>query len=323
MTAQATDTGTGSAVLKRFNGVQVYVHALLAVSIFLLWLTGLPMTFYEPLGWLIETIGHSNVVMAHMVAGVGLIAIMLYYTAFMALGVATGNTTLRHVMFGLGDVREAIQQMKWLSGFGEEAESGKYTFLQKAEIWIIAFEVGVMIVTGLLMWYIGVLASTSPNLPMLIVRDIHAIVAVTMLMGVAFHLFMTHVKEFPIDRSMFDGTVGLGRACQEWRGWAREETGTATVPCEEETHTTVLTTGMVVTVMLFFVIWTGVILQYVFSPLPTGPSLSQHIAPHALPGGTLGLVYSIGLNLAALVCIGSLVALGYGLYSRYSRPRLA
>ncbi|MEF8975915.1 MAG: cytochrome b/b6 domain-containing protein [Halapricum sp.] len=323
MTAQATDTGTDNAVIERFNSVQVYVHALLASSIFLLWLTGLPMTFYEPLGWLIELFGHSNVVLVHVAAGVALIAVMMYYAVYMTLGLATGNTTLRHAMFGLDDVREVVQQMKWLAGLGAEPDSGKYTFLQKAEIWIIAFEVGVMIVTGLLMWYVGVLASTSPNLPMLIMRDVHAIVAVTMLMGVTFHLFMTHVKEFPMDRSMFDGTVGVGRACQEWQTWAREEIGTETVPCEEQTHSSILTTGMVITVMLFAIIWTGVILQYVLSPLPTGPSLSQQIAPNALPGGTLGLVYFLGLNLAALVCIGSVVAIGYGIYSRYGETRPA
>ncbi|MCU4718277.1 formate dehydrogenase subunit gamma [Halapricum hydrolyticum] len=321
MTARATDTGRG--VIERFNSVQVYVHALLAISIFLLWLTGLPMTFYEPLGWLIDLFGHSNVVLIHVVAGVGLIAVMIYYAVYMALGLTTGNTTLRHVMFGLDDVREVLQQLQWLAGLGAEPESGKYTFLQKAEIWIIAFEVGVMIVTGLVMWYIGVLASTSPNLVMLIVRDVHAIVAVTMLMGVTFHLFMTHVKEFPMDRSMFDGTVGIGQACREWQSWAREEIGASRVPCEERTHSSVLTTGMIVTVLLFAIIWTGVILQYVLSPLPTGPSLSQHIAPNALPGGTLGLVYFLGLNLAALVCIGSVVAIGYGIYSRYGRTQPA
>ncbi len=313
----STETRT-QATLERFNSVQVYVHALLAISIFLLWLTGLPLTFYEPLGWLIEVFGYSNVIDIHIAAGVVLIATMLYYGAYLTLGLATGASTWKHFMFGIDDIYEVIAQLKWLVGLGPEPESGKYTFLQKAEIWIIAFEVGVMIGTGLLLWLLGMAQSTSPNLPMLIMRDVHAIVAVTMLMGVTFHLFMTHVKEFPMDGSMFHGRVDVGRACNEWQQWAKDSIGTTTLPCEESTHSTILTSGMVLTMLLFFIIWTGVILQYVLSPLPTGPSLAQSIAPNTLPGGTLGVAYLVGLNLAALVCIASVLAIGYGLYVRFA-----
>lgn len=305
------------ATLQRFNAVQVYVHALLAISIFLLWLTGLPITFQEPLGWLLGVFGHSNVIFVHIVAGVGLVATMLYYTAYMILGFATRESTWEHIMFGLDDIRELIAQGKWLAGLGPEPESGKYTFLQKAEIWIIAFEVGAMIVTGVLLWFLGTLQSTSPNLPLLVTRDVHAIVAVTMLMGVSFHLFMTHVKEFPIDGSMFHGRVDVGRAANEWQKWASEAIE-GDVDGEETTHSTILTSGMVVTMLLFFIIWTGVILQYVFAPLPTGPSLTDTIAPNALPGGALGFVYLLGLNLAAVVCFASIVAIGYGFYIRVS-----
>jgi cytochrome b subunit of formate dehydrogenase len=310
-----TAATTRDATLQRFSDVQVYVHALLAISIFALWLTGLPLTFNEPLGWLIGVFGYSNVIAVHIVAGVALIGTMLYYTAYMGLGLLTGDSTLRHMLFGIDDVIEVIGQLKWLAGMGPEPESGKYTFLQKAEVWIIAFEVGAMIVTGVLLWFLGILAPTSPNLPMLIMRDVHAIIAVTMLMGVAFHLFMTHVKEFPIDRSMFDGRVDVGRACDEWQAWARQNM-VRQGECEESTHSTILTSGMMLTMLLFFIIWTGIILQYVFAPLPTGPSLTQHIAPNTLPGGALGTVYFVGLNLAALVCIASVLAIGYGFYLR-------
>mgnify|MGYP000364890893 CR=1 FL=1 len=37
MTASESDTSISEGVLERFNGVQVYVHALLAVTIFVLW----------------------------------------------------------------------------------------------------------------------------------------------------------------------------------------------------------------------------------------------------------------------------------------------
>ncbi len=315
----ATASRTSEAVLDRFNDVQVYVHGLLAASIFALWLTGLPLTFNEPLGWIITLIGHTNVVIAHVAAGVALIGSMVYLTVYMALGLVVGETTLRNVLPRLDDVREGIQQVKWLAGVGDEPHSHKYTVLQKAEIWIIAFEVGVMSVTGLLLWYVGVLSPASPNPLMLILRDVHAIVAVTMLMGIVFHLFMTHVAEYPLDRSMFDGKVDLGRACEEWRAWAEEELqGPANHPCEESTHSTILTGGMVLGMLLFGVIWTGIILEYVLSPLPTGgPSLIQNVTPNTLPAGPMGMAYFVGLNAAALVILVSVGALLYGFSLRW------
>lgn len=307
------------AVLQRFGDVQVYVHAALATSILVLWLTGLPLTFNEVLGWLVVLFGHGTIVIVHVAAGVLLILTGLFYLVYAVLGLLSGTTSLRGMasLPRLRDAREGIDHVKYLIGLAGEPDYGKYTVLQKAEIWIIAFETVVMSVTGLGLWYLGVLNTQSPNLTMLIVRDVHAIVAVTMLMGVVFHLFMTHVKEFPMDQSIFDGTVGVGRACQEWAGWAEREVGTSDVPCEETTHSTILTTGMVVTMLLFGIIWTGVILQYVLAPLPTGPSLLSNVAPNALPGGLLGGIYLVGLNLAAIVIVLSIVAIGYGLLRRW------
>ena len=86
--------------------------------------------------------------------------------------------------------------------------------------------------------------------------------------------------------------------------------------CPDHTPPQVLTTGMMVGMVLFAVIWTGVILRYVLSPLPTGPSLISDIAPNALPGGIIGIVYFVGLNMAALAIIAGIVALGYGFYIR-------
>jgi cytochrome b subunit of formate dehydrogenase len=314
----ATATSRAEETLERFNDVQVYVHGVLALSIFALYLTGLPMTFNQSLGWLFDVFGRSNVVIGHVVSGVVMIASMLYLTVYMVLGLIVRETTLMNVLPRLDDIREGIQQMKWLAGMGSEPASHKYSVLQKAEIWIIAVEVGVMAVTGLLLYYVGVLSTASPNPLMLIFRDVHAIIAVTMLMGIVFHLFMTHIAEYPLDRSMFDGKVDLGRACDEWQAWAESETGVGDAPCEEHTHSTILTGGMVIGFLLFMIIFTGVLLQYVLAPLPTGgPSLISTVTPNTLPTGVIGLIYDVGLNLAVLVILASIGALLYGFALRW------
>jgi len=312
------ETMTGESTLTRFNDVQVYVHGLLALAILLLWVTGLPITFHEPFAWLFAIVSYGHIVTIHVVAGAILVGTGIFYLVYGALGMVGGLTTLSNVLPGRSDIREAIEHLKYLAGAREQPASGKYTFLQKAEIWIIVAETTVMIATGIVL-YAGTLSPVSPAPAFLIVRDIHAIVAVTMLVGVTFHLFMTHAKEFPLDRSMFTGTVTLGRACEEWEGWVETSVGYFDVSCPDETHSTVLTTSLVVGMILFGVVWTGVILEYVLSPIPTGGlRIAQDIAPHALPGGILGAVYSVGLNIAMLVIFAAIAALGYGFYDRWT-----
>lgn len=305
--------------LQRFNDVQVYAHGLLAASILFLWVTGLPITFHDPLAWVMAIVGYDNVVLAHVVAGGVLLATSIFYLVYGAAGMFAGQTTLSNVLPGISDIKEAVEHLKYLAGMRDQPASGKYTFLQKAEIWIIVAETTAMLLTGLVLWG-GTLTSVSPAPAYLIIRDVHAIVAVTMLVGVTFHLFMTHVKEYPLDRSMFDGTVSLDRACEEWEGWVETSVGYMDAgTCEETTHSTVLTTGVIVGMILFGVVWTGVILQYVLAPVPTGGlSVAQGIAPNALPGGALGLIYTLGLNLAMIVLLGAIGALGYGFVERWT-----
>ncbi|MDZ7849469.1 MAG: cytochrome b/b6 domain-containing protein [Halodesulfurarchaeum sp.] len=302
----------------RFNDVQVYVHGLLAASILLLWVTGLPITFHDSLGWVIGLVGYGNLVNVHVLIGAVLIATSIFYLVYGALGRLAGHSSLRNVLPRLGDLGEAIEHLKYLAGWRDHPESGKYTFLQKAEVWIIIVETTAMIATGLVLWG-GTITDASPAPAMLIFRDVHAIVAVTMLLGVTFHLFMTHAKEFPLDRSMFTGTVTLGRACEEWEGWIERSVGYVDAPCPEETAGTALTTGVIVGMILFGAAWTGVILEYVLSPVPTGGlSVAQGIATNEIPGGLIGLLYTVGLNVALVVVVLAIVALIYGFVDRWT-----
>ncbi|MEF8772633.1 formate dehydrogenase subunit gamma [Halodesulfurarchaeum sp.] len=311
-------TLTSESTIQRFNASQVYVHGLLAASILLLWVTGLPITFHESFNWLIGLVGYGNIVLLHVASGVVLILTGLFYGVYGFLGWVQGQNSLKNVLPGPSDITEAIEHLKYLAGRRGQPASGKYTFLQKAEIWIIIFETTVMILTGVVL-YAGTLGNASPAPAFLITRDIHAIVAVTMLVGVTFHLFMTHAKEWPLDRSMFTGKVTLGQASEEWKGWVETSVGYVDVAFEDEGHSTALTTSLILGMIVFGVVWVGVILEYVLSPVPTGGlNVAQDVAPHALPGGIIGTIYTIGLNVAMLVIFAAIAALIYGFYERWT-----
>lgn len=312
----------GEAVVERFSGVQVYFHALFASSIFVLLLTGLPITFHSKLAWMLALIGYGNVVFVHIVAAVALILSSLYYALFVATGLVMGQTSLPSLP-GRRDVDDAIQHVRYIAGRGEEPAAEKYTFLQKAEIWILVFEVVVLTVTGIFLWFRGLLVGQGASL--LLFRDVHAVVALTMLMGITFHLYTTHLADREIDWTMITGTVSRDRARQEWADWvdASSQDGRAAdggqqsaAPTEVESATLLsrgTTAGLVI---LLAAIYTGVLLQTVLAPLPSGESITGWLTG-GVPGGVIGWAWTIALNFVVFLLLGSFVALLYGMARRF------
>lgn len=314
--------------LARFNQVQVYTHGALALAILVLWVTGLPITFNGALGWVFDILGGQRAISIHILAGGLLSVTILFIMVYGFVGLLIGETTARHIAPRPRDFYEGIDQVKYLLGRGPEPASGKYTVLQKAESWIIAFESMVMLWTGLMLWSatrttrspspFDTLLTEWPAPFMMILRDIHAIVGITMLAGITFHLFMTHIKEWPLDTSIFTGVVGLDRACEEWESWAEERTGLSDIPCEQYAWRPALTLGALAGMGIFAIVWLGAVLQYTLAPLPTGGlSVLENISPAGLPGGLIGEVFSVGLNFAFLVVLLAILALAWGFGIRY------
>lgn len=307
--------------IQRFTGVQVYFHAVFASSIFVLLLTGLPITFHDRLWWLIAIIGYQNVVFVHVAGAVALVVSSLYYALFVATGIVTGGITL-HALPDRSDVDEALQHVRYLVGRAEKPDADKYTFLQKSEIWILAFEVIVLTATGIFLWFRGLLVGQGRAL--LLLRDVHAVVALTMLMGIVFHLFVTHLSERSIDWTMATGTVSRDRAREEWADWVDAGTPETTapdggehpsIPTEGEVSTRLTRATIVGLVVVIAAIYTGILLNSILSPLPSGASLLDWLQGD-LPHGVLGWFWTVTLNLAVLLLLGGFAALLYGVSIR-------
>jgi len=320
----ASDHQTGTRV-ERFTGVQVYVHAALALSIFVLYLTGLPMTFNDQLGWLFSVFTYGNVVLLHIVAGVFFIFVATYYLLYLLVGMVLRGQLIP-AMPTLRDVREALAYAGYLVGRNEKPTAKKYTWLQKAEIWVLAVELFLLSLTGLLLWYRGVFVSPEfravlgadaalADTLLLIVRDVHVVIALTMLMGITFHIYMVNVKErYPFNETMFSGDVSAGRAAHHWEAWADAELDEP--PAHDTTPRPSKRTlvGVTLAMLVFFaVVLTATLFASVLSPLPSREYL---IALPTDPMGTASIIYLIGLNAAVLVIVAGAAAIIYGVGKR-------
>ena len=324
----ATETDSGAfGRINRFSDVQVYVHATAALSIFFLYLTGLPITFSEHLGWLFAIFGYGNVVLLHIIAGVVFITVGLYYVFTIALGVIAGRSGI-DVLPTRRTVEEAVQYIGYLFGRTEKPESDKYNWLQKAEVWVIVVEVTLVSITGILLWYRGLFVSPEfravlggheplADFLLLIARDVHLIFALTMLMGIAFHLYIVNVKEkYPFNETMFSGDVSPERAAHHWPAWARKKLGNLPGHVETAAPSKKTLAGITFALLVFFaVVVTATLFAAVFSPLPTRDYLIA-VSGDVLAQGVTGVVYFIGLNVAVLMVLGGSAAIIYGISKR-------
>ena len=312
--------------VSRFSGIQVYVHASIAVSIFLLYLTGLPMTFNDQVGWLFSVFGYGNVVLIHVAVGVALILIGTFYVLYLLLEMLLERRAIP-ALPTMRDVREAYAYLGYLLGRNEKPAALKYNWLQKAEIWVIAVELVLISATGLLLWYRGIFVSPEfraflgadaalADSLLLIVRDVHVVIALTMLMGIAFHLYVVNVKErFPFNETMFSGDVSAERAAHHWKDWAKGKLESEDLPEGHHRSPSKRTlVGISLALLSFFaIVLTATLISSVLSPLPTREYL---IALPSDPTGIASIVFLVGLNAAVLLVIAATVAILYGITKR-------
>lgn len=306
---------SGTSQVERFSAVQVYVHFLMAAAILVLFLTGTAITFGGHVGWIIAIVGYQNIVLIHIIAGVILFITLLYFIFYLLTGLVTGDVPTAWLPT-LDTLREVRTYAKHVLGRGEKSRPGKYTWIQQSEMLIIGVELTVLTLTGVVLIFPGLLLSYRPSF--LVVSDLHAVFAFTLLMGVTFHLYDTHVLEFPLDTSIFTGRVSLDRAREEWAGWVDgEDTRTDGAGTQQDRHIQVA--GVVVVLFTFAVIYSGIMIDRILAPIP-GTQVTLYLldAPNTILEGSLGFIWSVGLNVAMLVILAGLVALLYGITLRVS-----
>jgi formate dehydrogenase gamma subunit len=141
---------------QRFARSQRWEHLLLIASFTVLLLTGLPQK-YRAAGWsqlILSTPERVTQVRAiHHVAAVVLILESIYH---LAVGLRLlARRQLTPGMFVVGqDLRDARQMLKYLLFLGNKKPAfGKYNFEQKITYWFLFFGIGILIVTGVVLWF--------------------------------------------------------------------------------------------------------------------------------------------------------------------------
>lgn len=142
-------------VFQRFTAGQRWEHGLLIFTFTMLLLTGLPQKYFELWGHQILTTPErlSLTRQAHHVFAIILLIEVIYHLGRGLLLMARRRHSAA-IFPTWQDVRDAVQMLKYLLFLSKEKPKfGKYNFEQKFTYWFLFLAIGIMVITGLILWF--------------------------------------------------------------------------------------------------------------------------------------------------------------------------
>jgi len=140
---------------KRFTAAQRWEHGLIILSFTVLLLTGLPQKYFASWGHRILTTPDSvNFVrQIHHIAAVVLTLEVVYHLG-RALYLLSRRRLPEDIFPTWQDVRDAWEMVRYLLYRREkEPAFGRYNFEQKFTYWFLFVGIGIMVVTGFILWF--------------------------------------------------------------------------------------------------------------------------------------------------------------------------
>jgi formate dehydrogenase gamma subunit len=188
-------------------------HVILMVSTLILIITGLPIKFHE-LAWakfFFTSIGGLQVGrILHRVGAVGLIGIAVFHLLFLAFS-REGREIFRELLPRPKDVKDLWVMLNYLLGRKrEKAKFGKFTYIEKFDYWAVYWGMVVMVLSGLILWFLGIALSIFPKFVADIAKEAHSDEALLATLAIIiWHFYNAHLnpEKFPMNRSWLSGKI--------------------------------------------------------------------------------------------------------------------
>jgi formate dehydrogenase subunit gamma len=191
----------------RFTLGQRWEHALLILSFTVLLLTGLPQK-YRAASWslaILTTPERLTLLRTiHRVAAVVLIAEVVFHVGSALVGMA--KRRLSSAMFPTWqDIKDAGQMIRYLLFLSDRKPVfAKYSFEQKFTYWFFFFGIGIMVITGLVLWFPILFTRIFPGGMVPAAKLAHSTEAVVAgIFLLIWHVYHVHIER--LNLSMFTG----------------------------------------------------------------------------------------------------------------------
>jgi formate dehydrogenase subunit gamma len=188
-------------------------HILIIVTFTLLGLTGVPQK-YSNMDWAKTFVsllgGIDNVRLIHHINAILLIAVCLYHVVHGAYRLFFKRARFE-IFPQFKDARDIVGNIAYFLGIRQtRPRFERFNYMEKFEYWAVVWGMGMMALTGAVMWFPTLFTSILPGIFVPAAKSAHggeALLAVAAI--VLWHLYNTHLnpRVFPINLSIFTGRV--------------------------------------------------------------------------------------------------------------------
>ncbi len=204
---------TAGEVFYRF-GVNIRAqHFILAVSMVLLILSGLPVRFHDSVifKFVIFLLGGiHNSTFLHRVGAVGLMIICVWHVGWLAF-TREGRREFLALAPVPKDVIDVIQNMKYFLRLSDQkARFGRFSYIEKFDYWAVYWGVVVMVGSGLLLWFQDITLQFLPKFVLDVAKEMHRDEALLATLAIViWHMYNAHLNppKFPGTLVIWNGLM--------------------------------------------------------------------------------------------------------------------
>lgn len=198
----------------RFNLIERIQHIILFVSLIMLLITGLSLTYHD--SW----IGKFMLDLEGGLAGRGkihnlfafILIVLCVFHAFYITFSDKGHNEISHLKFRRKDLKKVIPNLKYSAGLSKEKpRSGRYNISQKFQYWGVVLGCAVMIITGLILLFkVWGVAMIVPKWLWDITNLVHSSEGILIFIVLfMWHIYDVHLspKIFPMNKVWITGKI--------------------------------------------------------------------------------------------------------------------
>jgi formate dehydrogenase gamma subunit len=196
-------------VFERFKRSQRWEHWALFLSFTILLLTGLPQK-YRTAAWSQQILASPEqlklIQTIHHIAAVVLILLVIYHLGNAIYRMARRKQSA-DMFVSWKDFRDAGQMIAYLLFLRKDKPVyGKYSFEEKITYWFLFFGIGIMLVSGIILWYPEIITRVLPGSVIPAAKLAHSTEAVVAgIFIIIWHFFHVHLQR--LNLSIFTGKM--------------------------------------------------------------------------------------------------------------------
>ncbi len=188
-------------------------HFVLAVSMVLLILSGLPLRFHDSaiFKFIIFLLGGiNNSTFLHRVGAAGLMIVCVWHVTWLAF-TRDGRREFLALLPVPKDVKDIVQNIKYFVRLSnEKARFNRFSYIEKFDYWAVYWGVVVMVGSGLLLWFQDVALRFLPKFVLDVAKEMHRDEALLATLAIViWHMYNAHLNphKFPGTLVIWNGLM--------------------------------------------------------------------------------------------------------------------